>query len=156
MLKEKIRSPQFLLVVASITLYILCLFFTPFYVANKEADVYSNSLFMVLLGWMVILGGGLIPTIIWLANPLYLFGGFLILNKEKVGVVLVGLSVILALYFTTLDSIMDGESGATTEITKLGVGFYLWISSFIAMFCAGVSMFRKQKNREDFTPNNRK
>ena len=156
MLKEKIRSPQFLLVVASMVLYILCLFFTPFYVANKEADVYSNSLFMVLLGWMAILGGGLIPTIIWLANPLYLFGGFLILNKEKVGVVLVGLSIILGLYFTTLDSIMDGESGATTEITKLGVGFYLWISSFIVMFFAGISMFRKQKNREDFTPNNRK
>ena len=144
MLKEKIKSPQFWLVLASVTLYILCLFFTPFYVANKEADVYSNSLFMVLLGWMSILGGGLIPTIIWLANPLYLFGGFLILNKEKVGVVLVGLSVILALYFTTLHSIMDGESGATTEITKLGVGFYLWIASFIAMFFAGLLMLRKK------------
>ncbi|KEY19906.1 hypothetical protein [Kaistella antarctica] len=149
MLKEKIRSPQFLLVVASMVLYILCLFFTPFYVANKEADVYSNSLFMVLLGWMAILGGGLIPTIIWLANPLFLFGGFLILNKEKVGVILVGLSVILGLYFTTLDSIIDGESGATTEITKLGAGFYLWISSFIAMFFAGVCMFRN-KNLNKF------
>ena len=144
MVKEKIKSTQFWLVVASVTLYILCLFFTPFYVANKEADVYSNSLFMVLLGWMSILGGGLIPTIIWLANPLYLFGGFLILNKEKFGVVLITISVFLALYFTTLDSIMDGESGATTAITKLGAGFYFWILSFVAMFFAGVSMFRKK------------
>ena len=144
MLKEKIKSPQFWLVVASVTLYILCLFFTPFYVANKEADVYSNSLFMVLLGWMSILGGGLIPTIIWLANPLYLFGGFLILNKEKLGVLLVALSVILALYFTTLDSIMDGESGKTTAITKLGAGFYLWFSSFISMFFGGILMLRNE------------
>ena len=143
MVKEKIKSTQFWLVVASVTLYILCLFFTPFYVANKEADVYSNSLFMVLLGWMSILGGGLIPTIIWLANPLYLFGGFLILNKEKVGVVLVGLSIILALYFTTLDSIMDGESGKTTAITKLGVGFYLWIASFIILFIASINLLIK-------------
>ena len=148
MLKEKIKSPQFWLIVTSIILYVLCLFFTPFYVANKEADVYSNSLFVVLLGWMAILGGGLVPTIIWLANPLYFFGGFLILNKEKVGVVLVGLSVILALYFTSLDSIMDGESGKSTAITKLGWGFYLWISSFVVMFLAGVSMFKKQKNLE--------
>ena len=143
MLKEKIKSPQFWLVLASVTLYILCLFFTPFYVANKEADVYSNSLFMVLLGWMSILGGGLIPTNIWLANPLYLFCGFLILNKEKVGVVLVGLSVILALYFTTLDSIMDGESGAANAITKLGDGFYLWISSFIILFIASINLLIK-------------
>ena len=149
MLKEKIKSPQFWLIVASITLYVLCLLFTPFYVANKEADVYSNSLFMVLLGWLSILGGGLIPTIIWLANPLYLFGGFLILNREKVGVVLVFLSVILALYFTTLDSIMDGESGKTTAITKLGTGFYLWIASFITMFFGGILMLRN-KNLNKF------
>lgn len=145
MLRERIKSPQFWLVVSSITLYVLCLFFTPFYVADKDADVYSNSLFMVLLGWMSILGGGLIPTIIWLANPLYLFGGFLILNKEKFGIVAVSLSVILALYFTTLDSIMLGESGKTTAITELGAGFYLWISSFFMMLFAGVFMFRNEK-----------
>ena len=143
MLEDKTKSLQFWLVLASTTLYILSLFFTPFYVANKESDIYSNSFYMLLIGWMAILGGGLIPTIIWFANPLYLFGGFLILNKEKVGVVLVGLSVILALYFTSLDSIMDGENGKTTAITKLGVGFYLWISSFIVMFFAGVFMFKK-------------
>ena len=105
-----------------------------------------------LWGWMSILGGGLIPTIIWLANPLYIFGGFLILNKEKIGVVLVGLSIILALYFTTLDSITDGECGATTEITKLGAGFYLWISSFITMFFAGGFLFRRKKNLEAVSP----
>ena len=144
MFKEEIKSPHFWLVIISIVLYILSMFFTPFYVANPKADIYSSSFFMLLAGWMAILGGGLIPTIIWLANPLYLFGGFLILNKEKVGVILIGLSVILALYFTTLDSIMDGESGATTAITKLGAGFYFWILSFVAMFFAGVSMFRKK------------
>lgn len=144
MVKEKIKSLQFWLVALSLTLYLLSMFFTPFYVANEESDIYSNSFFMLLMGWMAILGGGLIPTIIWLANPLYFFGGFLILNKEKFGVVLITISVFLALYFTTLDSIMDGESGATTAITKLGAGFYFWILSFVAMFFAGVSMFRKK------------
>lgn len=143
MLKEKIKSLQFWLVALSLTLYLLSMFFTPFYVANEESDIYSNSFFMLLMGWMAILGGGLIPTIIWLANPLYFFGGFLILNKEKFGVVLITISVFLALYFTTLDSIMDGESGATTAITKLGVGFYLWIASFIILFIASINLLIK-------------
>lgn len=143
MFKKEVKSTHFWLVIMSIVLYILSMFFTPFYVANPKADIYSSSFFMLLAGWMAILGGGLIPTIIWLANPLYFFGGFLILNKEKVGVILIGLSVILALYFTTLDSIMDGESGATTAIIKLGVGFYFWISSFIVLFIASINLFIK-------------
>lgn len=146
MFKKEIKSPQFWLVIVSIVLYILSMFFTPFYVANPKADIYSNSFFMLLMGWMGILGGGLIPTIIWLANPLYFFGGFLILNKEKFALIPVTLSLLLAIYFTSLDSIMDGESGKTTAITQLGLGFYFWILSFIAMFFAGVSLFRNKEN----------
>lgn len=150
MFKQKIKSLQFWLIAASITLYVLCLFFTPFYVANKEADVYSNSLFMVFLGWIAILGGGLVPTIIWLANPLYFVGLFFILNRVKFGVVAITLALLLALYFTTIDSIMDGESGATTDITKLGIGYYFWVSSFITLFVAGVYMLVNKKMGKEF------
>ncbi|QDP86422.1 hypothetical protein FNJ88_12980 [Chryseobacterium sp. SNU WT5] len=121
------------------------MFFTPFYVTNPKADIYSNSLFILLSGWMAVLGGGLFLTLIWLANPLYFFGGFLVLNKEKFAVVPVTFSLLLSFYFLTLDSVMDGESGATTEITRLGLGFYLWISSFITMFLAGVLLFFEKK-----------
>ena len=150
MFKQKIKSVQFWLIAASITLYVLCLFFTPFYVANKEADVYSNSLFMVFLGWIAILGGGLVPTIIWLANPLYFVGLFFILNRVKFGIVAVFLALILAFYFTTLDSIMDGESGATTNITELGLGYYLWVSSFIMLFLTGCYMFINKRMDKEF------
>lgn len=144
MFKKEIKSPQVWLTVLSIALYILSMFFTPFYVANPKADIYSNSFFILLSGWMAVLGGGLFLTLIWLANPLYIFGTFLVLNKEKFAVIPVTLSLLLAIYFTTLDSVMDGESGKTTAISKLGAGFYLWISSFITMFFAGVLLFRRQ------------
>ena len=150
MFKQKIKSLQFWLIAASITLYVSCLFFTPFYVANKEADVYSNSLFMLLFGWVAILGGGLAPTIIWLANPLYFAGLFFILNRVKFGVVAITLALVLALYFTTLDSIVDGESGKTTDITALGVGFYLWISSLMMLFFAGIYMLISKKMGKEF------
>ncbi len=143
MFKKEIKSPQVWLTVLSIALYILSMFFTPFYVANPKADIYSNSFFMLLSGWMAVLGGGLFLTLIWLANPLYFFGGFLILNKEKFAVVPVTAALLLALYFTTLDSVMDGESGKTTAITQLGAGFYLWISSFIVLFIASINLFNK-------------
>ena len=143
MFKKEIKSPQVWLTVLSIALYILSMFFTPFYVANPKADIYSNSFFMLLSGWMAVLGGGLFLTLIWLANPLYFFGGFLVLNKEKFAVIPVTLSLLLAIYFTTLDSVMDGESGATTAITKLGTGFYFWISSFIVLFIASINLFNK-------------
>ena len=148
MFKKEIKSPQVWLTVLSIALYILSMFFTPFYVANPKADIYSNSFFMLLSGWMAVLGGGLFLTVIWLANPLYFFGGFLVLNKEKFAVVPVTLSLLLTIYFTTLDSVIDGESGATTAITKLGAGFYFWISSFITMVVVGVMLFRNEKLRK--------
>lgn len=148
MFKKEIKSPQVWLTVLSIALYILSMFFTPFYVANPKADIYSNSFFMLLSGWMAVLGGGLFLTVIWLANPLYFFGGFLVLNKEKFAVVPVTLSLLLAIYFTTLDSVIDGESGATTAITKLGAGFYFWISSFITMVVVGVMLFSNEKLRK--------
>ena len=143
MLKEKIRSVHFWLVVVSITLYILSLFFTPFYVANEKNDIFSNSLFVVLIGWIAVLGGGLIPSIIWLANPLYFYAVFFTFFKSKFGIVPVSISIILAVYFTTLNSIMDGESGAMTKITELGAGFYFWIASFIVLFFAGLNLFVK-------------
>ncbi len=145
MFKKEIKSPQFWLTVLSIALYLLSLFFTPFYVANKEADIYSNSFYMLLSGWMAVLGGGLFLTVIWLANPLYIFGTFLVLNKEKFAVIPVTLSLLLAIYFTTLDSVIDGESGKTTAIKQLGAGFYIWILSFVMMFIAGVLLFRNEK-----------
>ena len=148
MFKKEIKSPQVWLTVLSIAFYILSMFFTPFYVANPKADIYSNSFFMLLSGWMAVLGGGLFLTVIWLANPLYFFGGFLVLNKEKFAVVPVTLSLLLAIYFTTLDSVIDGESGATTAITKLGAGFYFWISSFITMVVVGVMLFSNEKLRK--------
>ena len=148
MFKKEIKSPQVWLTVLSIALYILSMFFTPFYVANPKADIYSSSFFILLSGWMAVLGGGLFLTVIWLANPLYFFGGFLVLNKEKFAVVPVTLSLLFAIYFTTLDSVIDGESGATTAITKLGAGFYFWISSFITMVVVGVMLFRNEKLRK--------
>lgn len=151
MLREKIKSLQFWLVVASVALYILSMFFTPFYVESPNADIYSNSFYILLSGWMAILGGGLIPTIIWLANPLYFSAAFFILNKSKLGIVPATLSLILAIYFTTLTSIMDGESGAMTDITGLGAGFYCWISSFIIIFFAGVMLFTEKKEEVKIT-----
>lgn len=146
--KKEINSPQVWLTVLSIALYILSMFLTPFYVANPKADIYSNSFFILLSGWMAVLGGGLFLTLIWLANPLYIFGTFLVMNKEKFAVIPVTLSLLLAIYFTTLDSVMDGESGRTTDITQLGAGFYLWISSFITMPVVGVMLFRNEKLRK--------
>ncbi|SFB68852.1 hypothetical protein [Kaistella jeonii] len=151
MMKEKFKSVHFWLVVGSFMLYISSMFFTPFYVANPKADIYSNSFYMLLAGWMAILGGGLIPTIIWLANPLYFFGGFLILNKEKFAIIPVTLSLILAIYFASLNSIMDGESGATTNITALGSGYYLWLLSIIALFIAAIMTFFKKTPSSNFS-----
>lgn len=40
---------------------------------------------------------------------------------------------------------MDGESGATTDITRLGAGFYCWLASFIIIFFAGVMLVIEKK-----------
>ena len=135
---KKIKTIKSTLIILSIIVFIISLFQPAFFIDREDSDAYSNSLFLLALGWMSFLGGGFVPFIIWLANPIYVISIFLINKSIKFGIITSLVSILLALIFSNLNSILTSESGTTSKITELGLGFYLWISSFVILFVSSI------------------
>lgn len=135
---KKTKTIKSTLIILSIIVFIISLFQPAFFIDRKDSDAYSDSLFLFALGWMSFFGGGFIPFIIWLANPIYLISIFLINKSLKSGISMSLISILLALIFANLNSILTSESGSTSKITELGLGFYLWISSFVILFISSI------------------
>ncbi len=132
----------------SLCLLIFSLSQDAFYIDRQEnPKAYSDSSILFFLGWMSFLGGGLIPFIIWLANPLYFITIIYTVQQQKLALLLSITPIILASVFMMLPSILTSESGATSEITGRGLGFYLWFSAFIVLFL-GVLMDQLQKAKK--------
>lgn len=135
------------LILFSLVLFIFSLFQPAFFIDRKDSDAYSDSLFLFALGWMSFLGGGFIPFLIWLANPLYLLSLFLVKKKSKYGITTISISIILAIIFANLNEILTSESGSTSKITELGNGYYLWLLSFVVLAIPSV-LILLTKNKE--------
>jgi hypothetical protein len=129
----------------SLGLLIFSLTQDAFYIDRQEnPKAYANSYFLFFLGWMSFLGGALVPFIIWLANPIYFLAIIFTVRHDKIALLLSIIPIILASVFMMLPSILTSESGATSEITSRGLGFYLWFSAFIILFF-GVFIGQKQQ-----------
>jgi hypothetical protein len=130
----------------SFCLLVLSLSQDAFYIDSPEGHpkAYADSSFLFFLGWMSFLGGGLVPFIIWLANPLYFLTIIFTVRHDKSALFLSLTPIILASVFMMLPSILTSESGSTSEITSRGLGFYLWFSAFIVLFF-GVFIGQKQQ-----------
>lgn len=135
---KKIKNIKSTLIIFSIIVFIISLFQPAFFIDREDSDAYSNSLFLLALGWMSFLGGGFVPFIIWLANPIYIISIFLISKSFKFGIITSLWSIFLAIIFANLNSILTSESGSDSKITYLGLGYYLWISSFVILFISSV------------------
>lgn len=134
----KTKKIKTVLILLSLIIFTISLFQPAFFIDRQDSDAYSNSLFLFALGWMSFLGGGFIPFMIWLANPLYLISIFLISKSFKLGILTSLWSIFLAVIFANLNSILTSESGSTSKITELGLGFYLWMSSFVILFISSL------------------
>ena len=149
---NKIQYLKYILFFISIFLFALSLFQPAFFIDREDSDALSDSLFLFALGWMSFLGGGLIPFIIWLANPLYLLSLFLVKKNIKTGKITISISIILALIFANLNEILTSESGSTSKITELGNGFFLWISSFVILFFCSLFQDKNSSHKSLLNP----
>ena len=132
----------------SLCLLVFSLSQNAFYIDRQEdPKAYADSSILFFLGWMSFLGGSLIPFIIWLANPLYILTIIYTVQQQKLALLLSLTPIILAIVFMMLPTILTSESGSTSEITGIGLGFYLWFSAFIVLFF-GVLMGQVQKAKK--------
>ncbi len=100
---------------------------------QDDPNAYTNSLILLLMGWMSLLGGAILPFVIWLANPLYIISIIFAIKKKSTGLYLSIGATLLSFIFSLLDTIMTSESGNSSVITVRGLGFKLWFASFIIL-----------------------
>ena len=130
------------IILLSFTSLISSLFFPAFYIDKpQDPEAWADSSFLFFCGPLFPLGGAIIPFIFWLANPIYIVAiKFTILRNPK-AFYLSSASTVLALIFSQIDTIMTSESGNSSQITSLELGYKLWLMSFIILSVGNLITF---------------
>ncbi len=91
----------------------------------------------LLFGWVEIFDSGYSA---WLANPLWLISCILLLARSKMYCRLVAvLALAVSLSFLLYDVVLVNEAGSKSEIIRYGIGYWLWVASFV-LLCAATAI----------------
>lgn len=97
-----------------------------------------TSIEALLIGWLAMLTGG--AAIAWLANP-FLIVTWILLIKNKKSAWLFGLTAcIISISFLKFNVIIENEAGHYNPITKIGFGYWLWLSSCLTTFIGSLTI----------------
>jgi hypothetical protein len=101
--------------------------FSPIFVGSDY-----NGLSGLMLGWMGLLQFDPYQGLPWIANIFYFFNLFVpnVRNRNKILISLATIS--LGLFTIGITEILIDEGGQKASVT-VGVGFYLWIMSFMVL-----------------------
>lgn len=134
--RPPINKYRWIFILLSIGLLIASFFYPAFYIDRKDFDAWSSSIGLFFFGGYSILADGIKEWFIWLANPLYVTAMILFMrNKRKyLSLGFSFIAVLLAWSFSQLSEILTSESGATSKITSLETGYYLWLISIATLF----------------------
>lgn len=134
---QLLSLPQRSLLMLSVISLIISFTLPAFYIGRPgDEDAYSNGLVLFLLGGMSILGGALFSAINWMANPLYLIALSRCVEGKKSARWLSVIAFVLALIFAFRRSILVSESGAESEITSHGAGYWCWLLAIFLLALA--------------------
>lgn len=98
---------------------------------NGPAEMHSFELFLV--GGIAFLGGGIIETVIWLANPLSLIAIIVFFKSDEICKVFSISALILSLIYIYWKKILAAENGRMADIEELCFGYWLWITSILIL-----------------------
>jgi len=92
-------------------------------------------------------GGGFQEGLIWLANPFYFIGLFLLYRMKKNAAILsLFISCILALFLFTFENLTMTRSGRIAQIIELNSGYFIWLTSILSL--TFYSIYFKIKNKQ--------
>ncbi len=133
-------------ILLSLLLFVVSLFQPAFYIDRADYDAWANSALLFLLGWGSALGGSLVASVIWLANPLYILAVFFSIKGQVKGLYFGILASITAFSFSRLDEILTDEGGGYSKITALKAGYKLWLASMVVLTIGtAISLLTKKK-----------
>lgn len=139
---EKIRKIIWLISLIIMGVSLLC----PTYCTNAKCSEPGSGLIDLLFGWFAAFFLGS-TYFAWFANPFLIVAVF---TNKKVPVLSLIFSVIalsIALTFLKGGKVLLNEAGHEGYITKLQIGYWLWISSMVIMIAASfVPIIKKVKD----------
>lgn len=131
--------------IVGLCLLIMSLTKPAFYIAREDYGAWSDSIFLFFFGWSAALGGAADAFLIWFANPICFIGIIISLKKPLIGFCFSCLASILAFSFSQLDSIVTSESGATSSIKSLELGYKFWLASILVInIGTAIGLFKKK------------
>lgn len=121
-------------ILLSLACFVSALFFPAFYIDRQgNPEAWADSVLLLFMGVIFPLGGAFVPFLFWLANPIYIIAIIFTMRKNSKGLYLSCTSLILAVIFSQMDTIMTSESGHSSKIISLELGFKLWLISFVIL-----------------------
>jgi len=119
----------------SIALYVVALF-TPIFIGSDETGIAA-----LVFG---VFGDDHYHLLAWVANMLYFLN--LLIGRKRVllGLTISLVTITLGLFATGIDEVLVHEGGLTKPVA-VGIGFYLWMLSFIILL-TGQLLNSKKRN----------
>jgi hypothetical protein len=112
----------------SIMLFLISLTQDAYYIDRNDYDAYSNSLMLLLMGWLGMMSGG--AGLCWVANPLLFLSWFLYrANEKNVAALISSLAFVASVSFLFFDEVLSSEAPTYSKITEYKLGYWLWLSS---------------------------
>jgi hypothetical protein len=103
-----------------------------------------TSIEAFLIGWLAMLTGG--AAVAWLANP-FLIIALVLVTKNKKSAWLFALTALLfSLSFLKFKTVIENEAGQFNLITKIGLGYWLWLSSCLTTFVGSLTIIILNRN----------
>lgn len=103
-----------------------------------------SSVSALLMGAISFLGGGVLESIIWLANPLYIFALSLFRGSNRSSILVATAATVIALSFIGWNDILVAENGRKAAIVGLSAGYWLWVSSLLILMIGSIGYLRKR------------
>jgi hypothetical protein len=160
-----VKKLTILITIVGVTLFIASLTQKCYCLGNECGDSIATFLF----GWLgVLLELGHVATFImekiqgqesifnheigatlsWLANPLLIISFITLRFSPKTTVVISILSTLIILSFLLFRYVIANEAGHYNEITSYKMGYYLWLSSSLAMLTGSIYLTTKLTDNE--------
>ena len=131
-----------ILFIFSLILYIFSLTQESYYVDKIDYSSWSNSLVLLLIGWIgLIMGGG--AAISWLANPFIFLSWIFFFKNIRFSIFFSTISFIFALSFLCFDNVITSEAPTFSKITKYKIGYWIWLTSIFIFLIGSIFIYNK-------------
>lgn len=92
----------------------------------------KSSIEAFAFGWLALFFGQ--AAFAWLANPLIIIAWVLLIRDKKSAWIFGFIATISSLLFLVFPTVIENEAGTYSQITKIQLGYWLWLSSCFVTF----------------------